>query len=95
MKTYYLQFIDFREEAVKASSVRMTATMVSFYRRKSLVLAAPVSEFRRIAETPFKSYDELEEQKRQEEEMRLAPVRAKVEEILAKRKTEAVNGATN
>ena len=64
MKTYYVQFADFREETVKVSQVPgITGKMVSFYRRKSLVLAAPVSEIKRIAERPFKSYEELEQEK--------------------------------
>jgi len=95
MKTFYVQFVDFREETLKASSVRITAKMVSFYRRKSLVLAVPVSEITRIADTPFKSYEELDREKRIEADKELEPLRARIKQLRARGMEEAANGAAN
>jgi hypothetical protein len=53
LKSYHVLYLDFLEEHIRASSVKMTAKLVSFYRDEKLVLAVPVSEFRRIGETKF------------------------------------------
>ena len=65
-KTYYVLDLDFREEVVEATSVKMTATLISFFRDETLVLVIPVSHMRRVGETKYKTYDELEAEKNEE-----------------------------
>jgi hypothetical protein len=87
MKTYFVLFLDFREETIRASSVRLTSKLISFYRGKTLVLAVPVSEIRRIGETKFKSFEELEQ------EAELNPKLEAARAWLAQRR-EVLNGQT-
>jgi hypothetical protein len=63
LKKYYVQDLDFREEIVEATSVKTTAALISFFRDEALVFAIPVSHLRRIGETEYKTYEELEAEK--------------------------------
>ena len=60
--TYYVLYLDFREECVKATSVKTTAKTISFFNDETLALIVSVSEIRRIGQTKYETVKEFEKQ---------------------------------
>jgi len=89
LQTYHILYSDMKEECVKATRVHSTAKLVSFYNNKSLVLAVPVSEIRRIGQNSFGTVKDFELQVEESEGAKR--VRAHLANLKVPRNEQAAN----
>ena len=72
MKTYYVTYLNFQEERVKAASLRVTSKVVTFLEGKVIKFVVPVSEIMRVGETRFCPLDEIETEKAESAQLKQA-----------------------